>query len=263
LKANNVNLEFLAEKGLDLFFQQVFENNFFHADMHGGNVFVDIKDPNKPSYICVDFGIMGSLSKKDKLYIAENLVAFFNRDYDKVAALHIESNWLPSHTRVDQFAAAIRTVSEPIFALPLSEISFGKLLLSLFKTARKFDVEIQPQLILLQKTLLNVESLARTLHPQLNLWATAKPYLEGWVKDQFAWHKLFDKTKQQLPIWLTSYTDLPQIIYKSLSHPALPQEPKLIYVNKKTGRLVSFVLGIICTFCVLLALSYWHLLTLS
>jgi ubiquinone biosynthesis protein len=174
LKAQGIGMQLLGERGVEIFFTQLFRDNFFHADMHPGNIFVE---PDG-RYIAVDFGIMGTLTPEDQRYLAENLLAFFNRDYRRVAALHVESGWVPAGTRVDEFEAAIRTVCEPIFNRPLSEISFGHFLVNLFQTARRFNMEVQPQLVLLQKTLLNIEGLGRQLYPELDLWATAKPFME-------------------------------------------------------------------------------------
>ena len=184
LKEQGTDMERLAALGVEIFFTQVFSHNFFHADMHPGNIFVNIENPKLPKYIAVDFGIMGTLSQTDKRYLAENFLAFFQRDYYKVAKLHVESGWVPSHTRVDEFESAIRSVCEPIFEKPLKEISFGQLLLRLFQTARRFNMEVQPQLVLLQKTLLNIEGLGRQLYPDLDLWKTAKPFLEQWMEEQ-------------------------------------------------------------------------------
>ncbi|MBV7434542.1 ubiquinone biosynthesis regulatory protein kinase UbiB [Cardiobacteriaceae bacterium TAE3-ERU3] len=184
IKAADTNMKELAERGVEIFFTQVFRDSFFHADMHPGNIFVDLNDPDKPQYCAIDFGIMGSLTPEDQHYLAENFLAFFNRDYRRVAELHVESGWVPSTTRVTDFEAAIRKVSEPIFGKPIKDISFGVFLLSLFQTARRFDMEIQPQLVLLQKTFFNVEGLGRRLYPELDLWTTAKPVLEDWMKDQ-------------------------------------------------------------------------------
>lgn len=184
IEAANTNMKELAERGVEIFFTQVFRDSFFHADMHPGNIFVDLSDPNKPQYCAIDFGIMGSLTPQDQHYLAENFLAFFNRDYRRVAELHVESGWVPPTTRVTDFEAAIRKVSEPIFGKPIKDISFGVFLLSLFQTARRFDMEIQPQLVLLQKTFFNVEGLGRRLYPDLDLWTTAKPVLEDWMKDQ-------------------------------------------------------------------------------
>jgi ubiquinone biosynthesis protein len=182
LKAQGVNLKKLAEYGVEIFFTQVFRDSFFHADMHPGNLFVDTTDPENPRYIGVDFGIMGTLCPDDQRYLAANLVAFFNRDYREVAVLHIESGWVPADTRVDQFESAIRTVCEPIFERPLGEISFGQLLLRLFQTAERFKMEVQPQLMLLQKTMLSIEGLGRQLYPELDLWANAKPFMTRFVR---------------------------------------------------------------------------------
>jgi ubiquinone biosynthesis protein len=184
LRAQGVNIRRLAENGVEIFFTQVFRHNFFHADMHPGNIFVDASDPECPKYVAVDFGIMGSLGNADQLYLAENFLAFFRRDYRRVAALHVESGWVPSSTRIDELEAAVRTVCEPIFDRPLKEISFGLVLLRLFETARRFDMEVQPQLVLLQKTLLAIEGLGRELYPELDLWTTAKPVLEAWMRER-------------------------------------------------------------------------------
>jgi len=201
LKARNVNLQVLAERGVEIFFTQVFSHNFFHADMHPGNIFVDASDPDDPRYIAVDFGIVGTLSPEDQRYLAENFVAFFNRDYRRVAELHIESEWVPPDTRVDQFESAIRSVCEPIFERPLKEISFGHLLVRLFQTARRFNMEVQPQLVLLQKTLLNIEGLGRQLYPDLDLWRTAKPFLERWMKERIGVQAMARELKRHAPQW--------------------------------------------------------------
>ncbi|MCU0836928.1 MAG: ubiquinone biosynthesis regulatory protein kinase UbiB, partial [Chromatiaceae bacterium] len=194
LKAMGISLKMLGERGVEIFFTQVFRDNFFHADMHPGNIFVE------PSgrYIAVDFGIVGTLTKGDQRYLAENLLAFFNRDYRRVAELHVESGWVPAETRVEEFESAIRTVCEPIFEKPLAEISFGHFLLRLFQTARRFDMEIQPQLVLLQKTLLNIEGMGRQLYPQLDLWTTAKPFMERWMKQQFGARAFVKRVQRNL-----------------------------------------------------------------
>ena len=181
LKAHGTNIRRLAENGVEVFFTQVFTHNFFHADMHPGNIFVDVTDPDQPRYVAVDFGIVGALSPRDQHYLAANFLAFFKRDYNRVAKLHVDSGWVPPDTRVTELEAAIRSVCEPIFNKPLKDISFGLVLLRLFETARRFDMQVQPQLVLLQKTLLNIEGLGRQLYPQLDLWATAKPVLEQWM----------------------------------------------------------------------------------
>jgi ubiquinone biosynthesis protein len=184
LRARGANIKKLAENGVDIFFTQVFRHNFFHADMHPGNIFVDLADPEQPRYVAVDFGIVGTLSARDQHYLAQNFMAFFERDYRRVAQLHINSGWVPADTRVDELESAIRAVCEPIFNKPLRKISFGMVLLRLFETARQFDMEVQPQLVLLQKTLLAVEGLGRELYPDLDLWRTAKPVLEAWMRER-------------------------------------------------------------------------------
>ena len=182
LNAHGVNIVRLAENGVRVFFTQVFQHNFFHADMHPGNIFVDAEDPENPRYVAVDFGIVGSLSARDQHYLAANFLAFFQRDYYRVAKLHVDSGWVPPDTRVDELESAVRAVCEPIFDKPLKDISFGLVLLRLFEAARQFQMEVQPQLVLLQKTLLNIEGLGRQLYPELDLWQTAKPFLEDWMK---------------------------------------------------------------------------------
>jgi ubiquinone biosynthesis protein len=216
LKAHNINLEVLSRKGVEVFFTQVYRNNYFHADMHPGNIFVSTENPDNPKYIAVDFGIMGSLSTADQRYLAENFVAFFNRDYRRVAELHVDSGWVDRDTRIDEFEAAIRAVCEPLFQRPLAEISFGHLLLRLFQTARSFNMEIQPQLLLLQKTLLHIEGLGRQLYPQLDLWDTAKPFLERWLSEQLGVRALVKGFKKNLPYIAENLPDLPQLAFKTL-----------------------------------------------
>ena len=216
LKAHNIDLEVLSRKGVEVFFTQVFINNYFHADMHPGNIFVSRENPEDPKYIAIDFGIMGSLSTQDQRYLAENFVAFFNRDYRRVAELHVDSGWVDRDTRIDEFEAAIRTVCEPMFQRPLAEISFGQLLLRLFQTARTFNMEIQPQLLLLEKTFLHIEGLGRQLYPQLDLWDTAKPFLERWLSDQLGIRALIKGLKRNLPYIAENLPDLPQLAFKTL-----------------------------------------------
>ncbi len=216
LREQGTDMERLAAMGVEIFFTQVFSHNFFHADMHPGNIFVDTDDPKNPKYIAVDFGIMGTLSQTDKRYLAENFLAFFQRDYYKVAKLHVESGWVPSHTRVDEFESAIRSVCEPIFEKPLKEISFGQLLLRLFQTARRFNMEVQPQLVLLQKTLLNIEGLGRQLYPDLDLWKTAKPFLERWMEEQVGVRALMRNIQEDMPYLIEKLPEMPNLIYKSL-----------------------------------------------
>jgi ubiquinone biosynthesis protein len=216
LNRHGINLEVLSRKGVEVFFTQVYENNYFHADMHPGNIFVSAENPDDPKYIAVDFGIMGSLSTQDQRYLAENFVAFFNRDYRRVAELHVDSGWVDRDTRIDEFEAAIRTVCEPMFQRPLAEISFGHLLLRLFQTAREFNMEIQPQLLLLEKTFLHIEGLGRQLYPQLDLWDTAKPFLERWLSEQLGVRALVKGLKKNLPYIAENLPDLPQLTFKVL-----------------------------------------------
>lgn len=213
LKKQEIDFDQLSERGVEIFFTQVFRDNFFHADMHPGNIFVS---PDG-TYIAVDFGIMGTLSQSDKRYLAEILLAFFNRDYRQIAELHVESGWVPSNTRIDEFESAIRSVAEPIFERPLKEISFGHLLLRLFQTARRFNMEVQPQLVLLQKTLLNIEGLGRQLNPNLDLWKTAKPFLERWTDEQLGVRAFTQKARDDLPKWLAKSPEMPLLIYDLLS----------------------------------------------
>jgi len=212
LKAHNIDLAKLSEKGVEIFFTQVFRDNFFHADMHPGNIFVSPEG----QYIAVDFGIVGTLQPDDKRYLAENFLAFFNRDYRRVAELHVESGWVPSKTRIDEFESAIRTVCEPIFERPLKDISFGQLLLRLFQTARRFQMVVQPQLVLLQKTLLNIEGLGRQLNPELDLWRTAKPFLESWMSEQVGPKALLYSLKDKAPYWIEKFPELPSLIIDTL-----------------------------------------------
>lgn len=216
LNSKNVDMKLLAERGVEVFFTQVFRDSFFHADMHPGNVFVDATTPADPTWIAIDYGIVGTLNREDKRYLAENFVAFFNRDYRKVAELHVDSGWVPKNTSVDDFEFAIRTVCEPIFNKPLAEISFGQVLVNLFNTARRFNMEVQPQLVLLQKTLLYIEGLGRQLYPQLDLWQTAKPFLENWVKEQMGVKAVFMKIKDNLPFWNEKLPEIPDLIYDYL-----------------------------------------------
>ena len=216
LVERGTDMERLAAMGVEIFFTQVFSHNFFHADMHPGNIFVDTTNPKLPKYVAVDFGIMGTLSQTDKRYLAENFLAFFQRDYYKVAKLHVESGWVPAHTRVDEFESAIRSVCEPIFEKPLKDISFGQLLLRLFQTARRFNMEVQPQLVLLQKTLLNIEGLGRQLYPDLDLWKTAKPFLERWMEEQVGVRALLRNFKDDLPYLIEKMPEVPGLVYKSL-----------------------------------------------
>ena len=226
LKKQKTNIKALAENGVEIFFTQVFRHNFFHADMHPGNIFVQIEDPDFPKYAAVDFGIIGTLTKDDQYYLAENFLAFFEGDYNKIAQLHIDSGWVPSETRVDEFEIAIRTVCEPIFNKPLSDISFANVLISLFNTARQFNMEVQPQLILLQKTLFNIEGLGRQLYPELDLWKTAYPVLKEWMNEQIGFKSVASDFKKNLPLFRQTARDFPKIIKRFSSQAEIENENK-------------------------------------
>ena len=206
----------LGEYGVEIFFTQVFRHNFFHADMHPGNIFVDVTDPQNPRYAAIDFGIVGTLDTRDQHYLAANFLAFFDRDYRRVAQLHVDSGWVPPDTRVDELESAVRTVCEPIFNKPLSEISFGQVLLRLFETARRFRMEVQPQLILLQKTLLNIEGLGRQLYPELDLWETAQPILRQWMKEHLSPLAVLRSWRQQAPDVLEALKGAPTVLQRGL-----------------------------------------------
>ena len=216
LKAAGVDFKILAQRGVEIFFTQVFEHNFFHADMHPGNIFVDATNPKSPTYIAIDCAIMGSLSSEDQFYMARNLLAMFQRDYRLVAELHIRSGWVPKDTSINDFTGAIRSVCEPIFQRPLKEISLGHMLIDLFTTARRFNMEVQPSLVLLQKTLLNIEGLGRQLYPDLDLWETAQPYLEKWLKDRYSPKSMFNQLKRYAPDWLEHFPQIPPMIFQAL-----------------------------------------------
>ena len=233
LQAQNINLEVLSRKGVEIFFTQVFRHNYFHADMHPGNIFVATDNPEDPKYIAVDFGIMGSLSVSDQRYLAENFGAFFNRDYRRVAELHVDSGWVDRDTRIDEFEATIRSVCEPMFQRPLAEISFGQLLLRLFQTARVFNMEIQPQLLLLEKTFLHIEGIGRQLYPQLDLWDTAKPFIERWLSEQLGIRALARGMKKNLPYIAEHLPDLPQLAFKALDRIANDE----LKVELRSGQL--------------------------
>lgn len=227
LVARNTNMKKLAERGVEVFFTQVFRDSFFHADMHPGNIFVSTVNPDDPQYITIDFGIVGTLNSGDKRYLAENFIAFFNRNYRKVAELHVDSGWVPSDTDIDDFEASIRKVCEPIFQKPLAEIEFSNVLLQLFNTARRFNMVIQPQLVLLQKTLLYIEGLGRQLYPQLDLWQTAKPFLENWMKEQIGFKAMYQKISTNLPFWSEKLPELPDLVYDTLKQvKTLPEQNK-------------------------------------
>ena len=211
LRARGTNIRKLAENGVEIFFTQVFRDNFFHADMHPGNIFVQTDDPQSPRYAAVDFGIVGTLQPRDQHYLAENFMAFFDRDYARVAALHVESGWVPRGTRVDELETAVHTVCEPIFNKPLKDISFAQVLLRLFETARRFDMQVQPQLILLQKTLFNIEGLGRQLYPELDLWQTAQPYLRKWMRARTSPRAMLRQIRARWPDTLMALQHVPQV----------------------------------------------------
>jgi ubiquinone biosynthesis protein len=224
LQAHRIDLKRLAEIGVEIFFTQVFEHSFFHADMHPGNIFVAVDNPDQPRYIAIDCAIIGSLSRGDQQYLARNLLAIFRRDYRKVAELHVECGWVPPNTSIPQFEAAMRSVCEPVFEKPLKDISFGYLLVQLFRTAGRFNMQVQPSLVLLQKTLLNVEGLGRELYPDLDLWKTALPYLERWNRRRLQPGTVFNALKENVPDWIEQLPHLPQLWFDSLTQQRFQQE---------------------------------------
>jgi ubiquinone biosynthesis protein len=251
LRAAGTDIKRLAENGVEIFFTQVFRHNFFHADMHPGNIFVDVTDPKKPKYVAVDFGIVGTLDERDKHYLAENFLAFFRRDYRRVASLHVDSAWVPAGTRVDELESAVRAICEPIFNKPIKDISFGLVLMRLFQTARQFDMEIQPQLVLLQKTLLQIEGLGRQLYPELDLWKTAKPVLEQWMRER---HDPRTRLKQLVEAWPEISDDLamlPRLLHRALrrvdAEDAVVKRkrraPIVVAESRRAARLEALVVG--------------------
>ncbi len=261
LRRSGIDMKMLSERGVEIFFTQVFRHNFFHADMHPGNIFVSPAG----QYIAVDFGIVGNLNLRDQRYLAENFLAFFERDYQRVAELHVESGWVPPETRVNEFEVAIRTVCEPIFERPLHEISFGQLLLRLFQTARRFDMEVQPQLVLLQKTLLNIEGLGRQLYPELDLWQTAKPFLERWMSEQLGGRAFVRQVKRNLPQWGEALPEIPSLIHGVLKQardgelttqlPADALEPLLQQMRASNRATTRTIVGSALLICAALLLD--------
>jgi len=238
LRARGTDIAKLAANGVEIFFTQVFRHNFFHADMHPGNIFVQIDDPKNPRYAAVDFGIVGTLQPSDQHYLAENFLAFFDRNYARIAELHIESGWVPEDTRVDELESAVRTVCEPIFNKPLSEISFAQVLLRLFETARRFDMRVQPQLILLQKTLFNIEGLGRQLYPQLDLWKTAQPVLAAWMRERVSPRTIFGEIRRHWPDALLTLRQVPKLLQDAVRNagkPA-PEGVSLIALRREIER---------------------------
>jgi ubiquinone biosynthesis protein len=256
LRAAGVDIPKLARDGVTIFFTQVFRDGFFHADMHPGNIQVSLAPGTFGRYISLDFGIIGTLTESDKEYLAQNFAAFFRRDYKRVAELHLESGWVPQGTRIDELEAAIRTVCEPYFDRPLKEISLGMVLMRLFQTSRRFHVEIQPQLVLLQKTLLNIEGLGRSIDPELDLWATAKPFLEKWMVDQIGPKKLFQQLRAEAPRYAKLLPQLPRLLHDFLENRPPDHRRELLELlaaQKRTNRLlqailyggIGFVLGLL------------------
>lgn len=261
LRAAGVDLSALARTGVEIFFAQVFDDGFFHADMHPGNIYVSDQPDSLGRYIALDFGIVGSLSDFDKNYLALNFLAFFQRDYRRVAKLHIESGWVPADTREEELEGAVRAVCEPHFDRPLAEISLGQVLLRLFQTSRRFNMEVQPQLVLLQKTLLNVEGMGRELDPNLDLWQTAKPYLERWMHRRVGWRGLRDKLEQEAGRWSQMLPELPRLLHENLaradSMPGLLDETRRLRRARETGnRLLGVLTGVLA---VALAVALWAL----
>jgi ubiquinone biosynthesis protein len=234
LRARGADIAKLAENGVEIFFTQVFRHNFFHADMHPGNIFVQVDDPKNPRYAAVDFGIVGTLQPRDQHYLAENFMAFFNRDYGRIAQLHIESGWVPKGTRVDELESAVRTVCEPIYNKPLKEISFAQVLLRLFETARRFDMQVQPQLILLQKTLFNIEGLGRQLYPELDLWKTAQPVLREWMKERTSPRTILREIRAHWPDALLTLRQIPGVLQTAVREAA---EGKAPGIDRQVARL--------------------------
>lgn len=244
LREAGIDLKRLARAGVELFFTQVFRDAFFHADMHPGNIFVAIDPANHGKYIALDFGIVGTLSQRDQSYLAQNFLAFFRRDYHRVATAHVESGWVPADTRVDELEAEIRVVCEPIFDQPLKYISLGKLLMQLFRASRRFNVEIQPQLVLLQKTLINIEGLGRHLDPDLDLWVTAKPFLERWMRDQIGWRGLQRRLLAEAPYLVNALPELPRLIHQRLLSAPAEMDARFRELGR-AQRLRNVLLGVL------------------
>jgi ubiquinone biosynthesis protein len=256
LNAQGVDIPRLARAGVEIFFTQVFRDGFFHADMHPGNILVSPQG----RYIALDFGIMGTLTEVDKHYLAQNFLGFFRRDYHRVAMAHIESGWAPAETRIDEFESAIRAVCEPVFDRPLKDISFGRVLMRLFQASRRFNVEVQPQLVLLQKTLLNVEGIGRQLNPDLDLWTTAKPFLERWMSEQVGWRGLVRRVRDEAPAWTIAVPQLPRLIHQVLAPLAAGQpRPSTLVLLREIRRTNRFLAAIVV---LLAAIAAWLLVKL-
>ncbi len=261
LRTAGVDIVKLAQSGVEIFFTQVFRDGFFHADMHPGNIMVSLAPETFGWYIALDFGIIGTLSEYDKDYLAQNFIAFFQRDYRRVAELHLESGWVPGEVRVEELEAAVRTVCEPQFERPLKDISLGQILMRLFQVSRRFKVEIQPQLVLLQKTLLNVEGLGRQLDPELDLWSTAQPFLRRWMQSQVGWRALRDHLQKEAPRFAQFFPALPRLIHNALEQAQKPADRdtsrQLLQEQRRTNAmlqgLIGFFIGLL-VFLILLAL---------
>jgi ubiquinone biosynthesis protein len=265
LREAGVDIKKLARDGVTIFFTQVFRDGFFHADMHPGNIQVSVDPATFGRYIALDFGIVGTLTEFDKEYLAQNFIAFFRRDYKRVAELHVESGWVPRETRVDALEGAIRAVCEPHFDRPLKDISLGQVLLRLFQASRRFNVEIQPQLVLLQKTLLNVEGLGRQLDPDLDLWTTAKPFLERWMHEQIGWRGMVERLKNEAPRYAQLLPELPRLVHQALQRDASPDRQLLAAILEEQRRgnrlllaLAAAVGGFAAGAMLVLALLRWH-----
>ena len=246
LRDAGVDIKKLARDGVTIFFTQVFRDGFFHADMHPGNIQVSIDKNSFGHYIALDFGIIGTLTEWDKEYLAQNFLAFFQRDYKRVAELHVESGWVPANTRIDALEGAIRAVCEPHFDRPLKDISLGQVLMRLFQTSRRFNVEIQPQLVLLQKTLLNIEGLGRQLDPELDLWSTARPFLETWMQRQLGWNGLVERLKQEAPRYAQLLPELPRLVHQALRRSRQP-DPVVLAMLEEQRRTHNLIRGLIYT----------------
>ena len=266
LDAAQVDREKLAHRGVEIFFTQVFKDSYFHADMHPGNIFVDATNPDDPTYIGIDCGIMGTLNESDKRYLAQNFVAFFNRDYRRIAELHVDSGWVNPNVSIEEFESAIRTACEPIFGKPLDEISFGHFLVQLFQTARRFEMEVQPQLVLLQKTLLYIEGLGRQLYPKLDLWQTAQPFLKNWLAEAYGPKAVFNKLKSKGPEWLEQLPEIPEKVLAALNSIETGSKQQKTLINaveqlknaqtSSSKRIGWAILG--ATFGISAVLAYFH-----
>lgn len=243
-----IDLKKLSRDGVEIFFTQIFRDGFFHADMHPGNIMVSTEPATLGRYIALDFGIVGTLNDFDKDYLSQNFLAFFRRDYKRVAQAHIESGWVPKETRVEELESAVRACCEPIFDRPLKDISFGYVLLRLFQTSRRFNVEVQPQLVLLQKTLLNIEGLGRQLDPELDLWKTAKPYLEKWMAEQIGWRGLWQNVKTEAPRFAHLFPQLPRLVHQALSRSTEHLQPQLLQQLLQEQKTTNLLLSIIMWF---------------